>query len=76
MIYLRISSGVHIIKLLYYRHHRPTGYERVHLPLCEVADTPFHVQGGRYECSVAKCVWGVTDTMCPESYMQPLCLAH
>ena len=24
---------------------RPLGYERVYLPLCNVADTPFHIQG-------------------------------
>ena len=24
---------------------RPIGYERVYLPLCKVADTPFHIQG-------------------------------
>ena len=24
---------------------RPLGYERVYLPLYEVADTPFHIQG-------------------------------
>ena len=24
---------------------RPVGYERVYLPLCKVADTPFHIQG-------------------------------
>ena len=24
---------------------RPLGYERVYLPLCKVADTPFHIQG-------------------------------
>ena len=24
---------------------RPLGYERVYLPLCKVADTPFHSQG-------------------------------
>ena len=23
---------------------RPLAYERVHLPLCKVADTPFHIQ--------------------------------
>ena len=23
----------------------PLGYERVYLPLCKVADTPFHIQG-------------------------------
>ena len=26
---------------VYYRH---LGYERVYLPLCKVADTPFHIQ--------------------------------
>ena len=25
--------------------HRPLGYERVYLPLCKVADTPFYIQG-------------------------------
>ena len=25
--------------------YRFLGYERVYLPLCEVADTPFHIQG-------------------------------
>ena len=25
--------------------YRPLGYERVYLPLCKVADTPFHIQG-------------------------------
>ena len=25
--------------------NRPLGYERVYLPLCQVADTPFHIQG-------------------------------
>ena len=28
---------------------RPLGYERVYLPLCEVADTPFHNQGDEYK---------------------------
>ena len=28
--------------LLLIRH---LGYERVYLPLCQVADTPFHIQG-------------------------------
>ena len=27
---------------------RPLGYERVYLPLCKVADTPFQVQGDEY----------------------------
>ena len=26
---------------------RPLGYERVYLPLCKVADTPFHIQGDK-----------------------------
>ena len=26
-------------------HNRPLGYERVHLPLCKVADAPFYLQG-------------------------------
>ena len=25
--------------------YSPLGYERVYLPLCKVADTPFHIQG-------------------------------
>ena len=25
---------------------RPFGYERVYLPLCEVTNTRFHIQGG------------------------------
>ena len=24
---------------------RPLGYERVYMPRCKVADTPFHIQG-------------------------------
>ena len=24
---------------------RPLGYERAYMPLCKVADTPFHIQG-------------------------------
>ena len=27
-----------------YCEHSPLGYERVYLPLCKVADTPFHIQ--------------------------------
>ena len=27
-----------------YLHIAPLGYERVRLPLCEVADTPFHIR--------------------------------
>ena len=30
-------------------YYRPLEYERVYLPLCKVADTPFHIQGGRLE---------------------------
>ena len=28
-----------------FQANRPLGYERVYLPLCKVADTPFHIQG-------------------------------
>ena len=28
--------------------YRPFGYERVYLPLDKVADTPFHIHGGRH----------------------------
>ena len=31
--------------------YRPLEYERVCLPLCQVADTPFHIQGDElYDC--------------------------
>ena len=34
-----------VLCLLYYVYlHRPLRYERVHRPLCEVADAPFHIQ--------------------------------
>ena len=32
---------VKLIRMIY----RPLRYERVYLPLCKVADTPFHIQG-------------------------------
>ena len=31
---------------------RPLGYERVYLPLCKVADTPFHTQGAEMMCVI------------------------
>ena len=31
---------------------RPLGYERVHLPLCEVADAPFHIQDDELQFAV------------------------
>ena len=34
----KTASGVCLI-------YRRPGYERVYLPLCKVADTPFHIQG-------------------------------
>ena len=33
---------------------RPLGYERVYLPLCQVADTPFHIQGDAWVCTLAR----------------------
>ena len=32
---------------LFFKTIRPLGYERVYLPLYEVADTPFHIQGAK-----------------------------
>ena len=44
------------------RRIRLLGYERVYLPLCEVADTPFHIQ--RDVLTVSRRVpWGLDD-MC------------
>ena len=31
------------------RGQSPLGYERVYLPLHKVADTPFHIQGTKYD---------------------------
>ena len=36
-----LINGIYIHIYIY----RPLGYERVYLPLCKVADTPFHIQG-------------------------------
>ena len=41
MIMLIYNAQSHMMPI-----RRPSGYERVYLPLCQVADTPFHVQGG------------------------------
>ena len=38
--------------------YRPLGYERVYLPLCEVADTPFYIQGD----DMLLYVYGVSDS--------------
>ena len=36
---------------------RPTGYERVYLPLYKVADTPFHIQGDEFNYEgIASCL--------------------
>ena len=35
------------------------GYERVYLPLCKVADTPFHIQGDEF--------WSVDELLSLES---------
>ena len=35
------------------RTRRALGYERVYLPLCEVADTPFHIQGDEFREDLA-----------------------
>ena len=36
---------VKIVLLCFRETFRPLGYERVYLPLCKVADTPFYIQG-------------------------------
>ena len=40
-IYVQVNSSC----LTVHRYNRLLGYERVYLSLCEVADTPFHIQG-------------------------------
>ena len=35
--------------------YRPLGYERVYLPLCKVADTPFHIQEGGSDSGEIDC---------------------
>ena len=41
-----MSSDIRTLsKLNLYVIFRPFRYERVYLPLCKVADTPFHIQG-------------------------------
>ena len=37
---LEISQVTHTAET-----YRPLGYERVYLPLCKAADTPFYIQG-------------------------------
>ena len=32
-------------RMVLFGYFRPLGYERVYLPLCKVADTPFHIRG-------------------------------
>ena len=34
---------------------RPFGYEKVYLPLCKVADTPFHIQEDELLGNVSHC---------------------
>ena len=45
---LQYTDEIHInyIGRYYIMYHRLLRYERVYLPLCKVADTPFHIQGG------------------------------
>ena len=45
MDYTLFFSVVQVKALGYDLTHRLLGYERVYLPLCKVADTPFHTQG-------------------------------
>ena len=50
MLYRAVQTGfIYMVKSHFVFAHRftlhPLGYERVYLPLCNVADTPFHIQG-------------------------------
>ena len=40
--------GRDMYKWMSTQDYHPLGYERVYLPLCKVADTPFHIHTGRY----------------------------
>ena len=42
---------------------RPLGYERVYLPLCKVADTPFNIEGDELSSMTASLFWTSTFTM-------------
>ena len=45
--------------------YRPLGYERVYLPLCQVADTPFHIQGTIYLSATFRHTVQSTDVNSP-----------
>ena len=51
---VRVWAAADVSSILYRSH----GYERVYLPLCKVADTPFHIQGDKL--SYPTCI-GLTD---------------
>ena len=42
------AAGPYYMVSLLQEPNRPLGYERVYLPLCAVADTPFHIQADVY----------------------------
>ena len=44
-LYVRLDNIKAKYKRALITSYRPLGYERVDLPLCRVADTPFHIQG-------------------------------
>ena len=47
---------------------RPLGYERVYLPLCKVADTPFHIQGD----DLSSIMCSLCVVLCPTSFSSTL----
>ena len=47
------------------RKFRPLGYERVYLPLCKVADTPFHIQGDDLKIIIAKHIYRSNNSDLP-----------
>ena len=45
LLHIIIGRDGHLGQLYAQDLIRPIGYEMVYLPLCKVADTPFHIQG-------------------------------
>ena len=54
---------------------RPPGYERVYLPLCKVADTPFHIQGDHVCIIPASCVAAGLDNKLVKLHNHGFCAA-
>ena len=64
------------------RINRPLGFERGYLPLCKVADTPFHIQGDKIkrlktaiDCSILKSMSSIAHISRSSSKTVGLCLS-